>query len=164
MIIEKNKVVSLSCIFRERDKNGEIIDSFSEENPLTILIGHGRIFDKFEQNIMQKTIGDSFEFTLSPKDTFGEYNKDIVIELPFSVFGNFTDEMQNLKIEIGEMLRFEDKNENELFGKVLNIDYLKQNVLVDFNHPLAGMTIHFSGKILSIRDASQSEIDHGHVH
>lgn len=164
MIIENNKVVTLTCTFREQDQNGAIIDSFTEDNPLSILIGYGNMFESFEQQLMNKKVGDSFEFILSPADAFGEYNEDDVILLPFSVFGELREENQKLDIEVGQVLRFVDKNENELLGKVLNIDYLQEQVTVDFNHPLAGIPIHFSGKILEIRDATQSEIDHGHVH
>lgn len=164
MIIENNKVVTLTCTFREQDQNGAIIDSFTENNPLSILIGYGNMFESFEQQLMNKKVGDSFEFILSPADAFGEYNEDDVILLPFSVFGELREENQKLDIEVGQVLRFVDKNENELLGKVLNIDYLQEQVTVDFNHPLAGIPIHFSGKILEIRDATQSEIDHGHVH
>ncbi len=65
-------------------------------------------------------------------------------------------------IKVGEIIPMEDEQGYPLTGKILEVD--GNNVLVDFNHPLAGLNLYFEGKILEVRDATHEELAHGHVH
>jgi FKBP-type peptidyl-prolyl cis-trans isomerase SlyD len=163
MKIDNNKVVTLICELRENDKNGKVIDSYSKEEPLKFLAGSLNIIEAFEEKIMGKTIGDSFDFVLAAEDAFGRYEKENVIQIPYdSLLEANTDKTQELKI--GHPIRVVDENDNEMMGEVTVINQEENQVTVDFNHPYAGMPVHFSGEVLEIRDASESEIDHGHAH
>ena len=76
MKVEKNKVVSMTYTLKFDDANGDIIEKVSEEFPLEVLIGNDNLFDKFEASILNLNKGDHFEFTLSPEDAYGEYEKE----------------------------------------------------------------------------------------
>lgn len=100
---------------------------------------------------------------LDPLFTFGEYNEEGVIQIPYDAIMNANaDKTQAL--EVGHPIKIVDENQFEHVGEVTAINVEGNTVTVDFNHPFAGKTIHFSGKILDIREASDSEMDHGHAH
>ncbi len=163
MKIEHNKVVTLTCVLRENDSNGKIIDSYPHKEPLKFLAGSLNIIEAFEEKIMGKTAGDSFDFILEADDAFGKYEHENVIQIPYdSLLEANTD--KSAELQIGHPIRLVDEQDNEMIGEVTNINKDENQVTVDFNHPYAGIPVHFSGEVLEIRDASESEIDHGHAH
>ncbi|HWY35747.1 MAG TPA: hypothetical protein VNX68_13965, partial [Nitrosopumilaceae archaeon] len=76
----------------------------------------------------------------------------------FFVEGKFDEE----RVKIGEELPMLDAEGHEMYGLVVQVG--EEHVTMDFNHPLAGHDLHFSGEILEVRDATPEELDHGHVH
>lgn len=163
MKVEKNKIVTLSCELREHDINGPVIDTYPKEEPLKFLTGASNIIEEFENKISGLSTGDSFDFTLDPSLAFGEYEEENVMSIPYnSIMEAAEDKERNL--EIGHPIKVTDENGNEMIGEVTNIDQVNNNVTIDFNHPFAGIPVHFSGKVIEVRDASQTELDHGHAH
>jgi FKBP-type peptidyl-prolyl cis-trans isomerase SlyD len=147
MKIEQNKVVSLSY---ELKSDGEVIEVVTGSEPMKFLFGSGYLLPKFEENIANMTAGDKFDFVMAPADAYGEINEEAILELPKSVFeinGQFDDE----NVVVGENLPMRDEDGNRLYGTVEKIE--KDTVTMNFNHPMAGCTLHFSGKIESVRDA-----------
>jgi FKBP-type peptidyl-prolyl cis-trans isomerase SlyD len=163
MKIEKNKVVTLSCELRENDKQGEIIDTYSQDEPLKYLAGASNIIEEFEVKVMGLSPGDDFEFTLEASQAFGEYDDDQVMMIPYDTITNANQD-KDMKLEVGHPIKLEDEQGNEMFGEVTMIDIEENNVSVDFNHPFAGIPVYFAGKVIEVRDATESEIDHGHAH
>jgi FKBP-type peptidyl-prolyl cis-trans isomerase SlyD len=161
MFIEKNKVVSLTYTLRFDNAEGEIIEEIDNENPEKVLIGHENLFDKFETQILKLKQGDAFEFTLSPEESYGDYDDEKLIELPkenFFIDDKFDDEM----VYEGAIIPMEDE-ENDIHAEAIVVAVDDKNVKLDFNHPLAGETLHFKGNILEVRDASAEEIKFGDV-
>lgn len=161
MIIEQNKVVSLIYELRSSGSDGKVVESLNESNPLTFLFGTGSLLPKFEDNISGLKIGDSFDFELKCNEAYGDAISDAIIDIPKSVFmvdGQFDSEM----IKIGNTIPMMDSEGNRLNGVVVNVAL--ETVKMDFNHPLAGEDLHFKGKIVEIRAASEEEIAHGHLH
>ncbi len=161
MQITKNTVVSLSYVLKRDDANGEIIEETRHGDPLVFLYGNGQMLPKFEENLVTLSSGDKFEFTLSSDDAYGELDPDAVIDLDKSIFmvdGKNDDEL----LAIGNVIPMRDDQGNMLQGTVVSVS--NDLVRMDFNHPMAGNVLHFAGKVLEVRTASDEEMSHGHAH
>jgi FKBP-type peptidyl-prolyl cis-trans isomerase SlyD len=159
MSIEKNKVVSLSYTLRFDNAEGDIIEEIDNTDPEVVLIGNENLFEKFEENLLGLNIGDEFEFILDSEDAYGEYEEERIIDLPkenFMVDGQFDEEM----VFEGAIIPMEDE-ENDIQAEAIVLEIDDENVKLDFNHPLAGETLHFKGSILEIREATAEEIENG---
>jgi FKBP-type peptidyl-prolyl cis-trans isomerase SlyD len=165
MIIENHKVVSVSYTLSASDGAGtpeELIEETEPGHPFVFLFGGGGLLEAFEANLRGLKTGDLFDFRLTDVEGYGSRMADHLIELPKSAFtddqGFFDEEV----IVVGNMLPMTDSDGNRLQGMVSSIT--DEAVTMDFNHPLAGKHLHFSGSVLDIRLASEEEISHGHVH
>lgn len=161
MIIEKNKVVSLIYELRLDDHNGEVIEALNDSKPLTFIYGTGALLPKFESNISGLKVGDPFKFGLECEDAYGLATEEAVIEIPKQVFevdGTFDGEM----VKEGNAIPMMDGDGNRLNGVVVSVN--PETVTMDFNHPLAGENLHFQGKIVEVREATEEELEHGHIH
>jgi len=158
MNVSKNKVVSISY---ELKVDGDLIDAAQADNPLVFLYGHGNLLPLFEDNIKDLSEGDSFEFMIPSKDGYGEVNDMAIVELPKDIFV-IDGELQEDLLVIGNRLPMRDSEGNALDGIVVEVT--DNTVVMDFNHPLAGKDLYFTGKVENIREATTEEISHGHVH
>jgi FKBP-type peptidyl-prolyl cis-trans isomerase SlyD len=163
MTINDNKVVSLTYELRTDDENGQqtLVEKVEQDNPMVFLYGVGGLLERFEDNIRGKSIGDTFEFSINPEEGYGEFDEEAVVTLPKDVFkvnGKIDDNM----LQPGNFIPMTDNEGNRLQGKVLEIE--DENIIMDFNHPLAGKNMHFKGEVVGIRDATAEEMEHGHVH
>ncbi len=155
MKVETNKVISLSY---ELKVDGEVIETVNADKPMQFIFGSGYLLPKFEANIVDKNVGDDFEFTLVAIDAYGENNADAIVELPKHIFEVEGKIEENL-LTVGNVLPMSDAQGNRLNG---TIEEVRDDVVVmDFNHPLAGADLHFKGKVEAVRDATQSELMNG---
>lgn len=152
MKIGTNKVVSLSYTLIV---DGDVMETVKADKPMDFIFGTGYLLPKFEENILNKEVGDSFEFVLSPSEGYGEMNSDAIIELPkdmFMIDGKIEDGL----LTVGNVLPMQDADGNRLQG---TIDEVKDDVVVmNFNHPLAGAELNFKGTVVAVREATQQEI------
>lgn len=163
MKIEKNKVVTLTYELRILDENGEqsLVETANEEHPMVFIYGMSGLPDQFEDSLAGLSAGDTFDFKLDSEGGYGEINEDAVVDLPLSVFqveGSVPDNM----LEVGNFIPMTDSEGNQLQGRVKEVK--SDAVTMDFNHPLAGKELYFKGKVEKVREATQEELDHGHVH
>jgi FKBP-type peptidyl-prolyl cis-trans isomerase SlyD len=163
MQVGKNKVVAVHYVLQvQHDDKMVVADKSELENPLTYLHGSGMLLPDFEKNLEGKVSGDAFSFSISASNGYGEYNEEEVAQIPKASFldkdGNFDSE----NIRPGAVLPMQDNNGNNFQGLVVEIN--EDTVIMDFNHPLAGKDLHFSGSVATVREASAEEISHGHVH
>jgi len=161
MQVGKNKVVSLIYTLHKNDENGEVIQKVDEQRPFVHLFGVGTLLPKFEENLEGLEPGDEFAFSLTAEEGYGNPNDQMILELEkkiFEVDGVVDDNL----VKEGNTITMQDQNGNPLDGKVLAIK--DSSVIMDFNHPLAGENLFFKGKILDVREASEEELSHGHVH
>ena len=119
MIIENDKLVLLTYQLKSDNANGEVIETVTEDNPLTFIYGQGMMFSKFEENILGRK-GESFEFILDSIDAYGEYSEDNIIEIPSSVFELDKPENKSL-VKVG-FIPMMDSAGNRLTGVVLKIE------------------------------------------
>jgi FKBP-type peptidyl-prolyl cis-trans isomerase SlyD len=155
MKIEKNKMVSLIYELREGNSEGRILETLDENRPLTFIYGTGRLLPFFEAKINALDNGDLFNFTLNSEIAYGEKREDMIIDVPVSVFeteGKINEDICRVGNEVPMM----DTEGNPLNGVINEITdtYVK----MDFNHPMAGLDLFFSGKIVEVRDATDHEL------
>jgi FKBP-type peptidyl-prolyl cis-trans isomerase SlyD len=166
MIIEKNMVVSVSYslhIPEEEEGTGEeMVEQTSADNPFVFLFGSGGLIEAFEKNLAGKKMGDTFDFFIAAAEGYGDYDNDKLANIPIDAFKGEDGEIDSEMIQIGNELPMVDNEGNRLLGIVEEVT--EQIVRMDFNHPLAGNDLHFTGHVLSVRPATPEEISHGHVH
>lgn len=161
MEVAKNRVISLVYELRVDGKDGEVVEKLNDSNPLTFIYGVGNLLPKFESNINGLKIGDSFDFTLTCDDAYGSSSEEAVVDIPREVFmvdGKFDAEM----VKEGNAIPMLDGDGNRLNGIVLGVS--DSTVKMDFNHPLADEDLFFAGKVVGIREATEEELNHGHIH
>ncbi len=161
MNISKNKVVSLSYELRLDGKDGEIIETVNVDQPMTFIHGNGYLLPEFERNIENMKTGDDFAFLLTCENAYGPAIEDAVVDIPINAF-MVDGEIDNDMLFEGNAIPMTDSQGNRLNGIVVEV---KDDVVVmDFNHPLAGDDLYFSGTIVEVREATPEELTHGHVH
>ncbi len=161
MAIEKNQVVILHYKLQEATAEGELVESTFESEPLRFIYGIGQMIPAFEENLEQKNQGDKFAFSIIAEDAYGLYDERAVAQIPLGDFA-VEGEIKPESIELGRQIGLQDQQGNSYQGIITEVG--DENVKVDFNHPMAGVDLYFSGEILTIREATESELDHGHVH
>ncbi len=157
MKIKNNAVVNAAYELFVGGDNGELelMEKATPEQPLNFIFGVGLMLPKFEQNLRDLEPGDAFDFTISKDEAYGEYDDDAVIELEreiFEVDGKLDEEM----VFEGNVVPLMDSDGNRLQAQVVSVT--DTHVTVDLNHPLAGETLHFKGKVLEVREASDEEL------
>jgi FKBP-type peptidyl-prolyl cis-trans isomerase SlyD len=155
MKIENNKMVSLIYELRENDSNGKLIEALDENRPLKFIYGTGRLLPFFESNISLLKAGDPFRFKLESQMAYGDKREEMIINVPLSVFE--TDGVLNEDIcKVGNEVPMTDSEGNPLTGVINEIT--DEFVKMDFNHPMAGLNLFFSGKIVDVREATDNEL------
>ncbi len=161
MTIQEKMVVSLNYKLSDQ-KTGQTIEQTNTENPMVFLYGVGSIIPSFEENIHGKSVGDSFDFAIPSHLAYGEVDDNQVVMIPLDVFKDDKGNFDTAYFTVGKIVPMSDSEGNHLRGKIMEVN--DEMIKMDFNHPLAGTDLHFSGEILNIRPATADEIDHGHVH
>ena len=139
----------------------EQIESTNNQNPFKFLFGTGGIIKGFETNLLGLQTGDKFDFTLQPTDAYGDSDPTAVISLPIDIFKS-DGKIDNEVLKVDNIIPLRDHEGNRMNGRVVSFD--DQSVRMDFNHPLAGQSLHFAGEVMNVREATAEEIAHGHVH
>lgn len=153
MEIQHNSVVEMH--YTLKDDEGEIIDSSEGEAPLVFLQGHGNIIHGLERALGGLKVGDTKDVVVEPGEGYGEYDDDLVQEVPRSAFEGIGD------LEVG--MKFHADTDDGLIP-VTVVEIADDVITIDGNHELAGERLHFSVRVESIREATAEEIAHGHIH
>lgn len=152
MNITKDTVATLSYTVTET--NGQVVGRTQPDEPVTALIGHGFLIRGLEKALEGHKKGDEFAIQLEPKDSYGEYDKNLVQTIDRAMFGDF-------EIAVGNV--FEADSEHGPMAVVIK-EINDKTVVVDGNHPLAGKTLNFLIVVEDVREATPEEIKHGHAH
>jgi FKBP-type peptidyl-prolyl cis-trans isomerase SlyD len=147
-------VVSLDYTLHLDD--GEVIDTSQGEDPLEFLQGRGQIIPGLEQALYGMAVGDEKDVVVAPADGYGELDPDAYEMVDHDVFP------PDLNLEPGMGLRMRGDSGEPLIAYVAEVR--PEGVVLDFNHPLAGETLHFNVKISGLRSATSEELEHGHAH
>lgn len=154
MKIEADKVVSID--YTLKDDQGTVIDTSNERGPLSFIFGSGTIIPGLENELEGREKGDSFSVTVEPKDGYGEYDDTMMFEVGKDQF------QDSSQIEEGMQVQAQN-NQGQV--QILTVKSIgDEKVTLDANHPLAGQKLFFDVSVNDVRDATEEEIDHGHVH
>ena len=121
-------------------EDGHMVDSNFDGKPATFVVGDGNLLPGFEQPLIGLIDGDEREFTIAPENAFGQHNPENVQAVER---GNFSDD----ELEIGAMYSFQN-GDGELPGVIVELG--DKDIMVDFNHPLAGQSILFRVSIIRV--------------
>lgn len=134
--------------------NGNVVDHATAEKPLDFIFGTGTLLPKFEEHIAGLEPGAKFAFTLTPEEGYGVSAPENVIELPVAAF-----EGHEEFLKMDAQVPLTDGKGGIVVGRVIEVGELFAKI--DLNHPMADMTLEFSGEVLSVREATQQEIKEG---
>lgn len=164
MKVSEGKVVSTSynLYTLSPEDEFEIVEQVGEDEPMFFLAGHSGLPPKYEENLNGLSEGDTYAFEISPEDAFGEYYDDNVADFELEMFKIEDGKVPEGFLEPGNFVPFTNDEGARIQGRIQEV--IDEKVIIDFNHPLAGKTLKFDGKIISVREASAEEIAHGHVH
>jgi FKBP-type peptidyl-prolyl cis-trans isomerase SlyD len=151
--VEKDVVVSMEYTLQV---DGEEIDSSKGQDPLQFLVGYGNIISGLEREMMGMKVGESKDVVIQPADAYGEYDEEAFMDVPRGQFP------QDMPVEEGLELSVKDDQGESRYARIDAID--GDTVTLNFNHPLAGDELHFNVKVMNLREPTQEELEHGHVH
>jgi FKBP-type peptidyl-prolyl cis-trans isomerase SlyD len=154
MALKPNQVVSV--YFTVKDELDEIVDETTIGNPFTFLSGKNQILPALEEEIGNMIIGSKKNIVLKPSDAYGEYIPEAIQVVTRSEFP------EEMEIEEGLNFVANTPEGNQLPFIITEVD--GDNITIDFNHPLAGETLTFDVELIDIRQATNEEMLHGHVH
>lgn len=153
MKIEKNKVVAIH--YKLTDGDGNLLDTSEGKTPLPYIQGIGQLISGLESQLEGKSQGDKVNAVVEPKDAYGEYREDMVFEVEKSGFRGDEELKVGMQVEV-------ELDQGKSVAVVSKIE--GEKVSLDLNHPLAGQTLHFDVEIMEVREATDEELSHGHVH
>lgn len=154
MQVANNMVVTIDYTLTDND--GTVLDSSDGGEPLAYLHGQGNIIVGLEEALEGLSAGDAVDVTVLPEKAYGERRDDLIQVVPRERF------VTDGEIEVGMTFH---SHESDKGGRVVRVvEVSPEQVTIDGNHPLAGVTLNFSVRIQDVREASAEELDHGHVH
>jgi FKBP-type peptidyl-prolyl cis-trans isomerase SlyD len=151
--VEKGHVVTMEYTLHV---DGEVLDSSQENGPLQFLAGYNNIIPGLEREMIGMKVGEDKDVVVAPKDGYGEFDNKAFIEMKRSDFP------KEIPVEVGVELNMSDKSGQQRYARIHSVD--NDLVRLDLNHPLAGRELHFNVKVVDLREPTQEEAEHGHVH
>ena len=153
MKIEDNKVVQMH--YHLTDENGTVLDSSKGREPLSYIQGIGNIIVGLEKEMADKIVGDKLNVVVIPSEGYGERDEKLVQVVPKSGFQGDEELTVGMQVQVGTQ-------DGQAIATVAQIE--GEDVTLDVNHPLAGATLTFDVEVVDVRDATEEELEHGHVH
>ena len=153
MQITKHQVVSIH--YTLKDDEGNLVDSSEGSDPLVYLHGERNIISGLEAALEGKAVGDDVKVRVAPADGYGERDDSRQQKVPVEMFGG-------QEVNAGAQFHAEDEEGGGITVTVVAVE--DDGVVIDANHPLAGVHLNFEVNVVDIRAASEEEIEHGHVH
>jgi FKBP-type peptidyl-prolyl cis-trans isomerase SlyD len=153
MTIQDKKVVSFH--YTLTNQGGEQMETSTDKEPMIYLHGASNIIPGLEKAMTGKAAGDEFQVTIEPADAYGEKSEANIQRVSAKHFRN------PAKLEPGRIVLLQTK-QGPVQVTVVKVG--RFNVDVDANHPMAGQTLTFDVEVTSLRDATEEELAHGHVH
>jgi len=154
LLIGDKLVVSMHYKLTDDDKN--VLDSSEGAEPLAYLHGAGNIIPGLENALVGKVEGDSMQVRVEPEEGYGESIPELIQTVPLSAFQDVE------SVEVG--MAFETQSPEGHVQRIVVKEVAGQDVTIDANHPLAGVALNFDVEIIGVREATDDELAHGHVH
>ncbi|CAM3766593.1 FKBP-type peptidyl-prolyl cis-trans isomerase [Rheinheimera salexigens] len=153
MTISQDKVVAIH--YTVTNQTGDELDSSKGGEPLVFLFGHGSLIPGLEQALIGKTSGETFKADIPAAEAYGERHDALTQAVPKTMFEG---------MDVAPGMRFRAAGPEGQEQSVIILEVTDTDVIVDGNHPLAGIDLIFDVEITLVRDATEEELAHGHVH
>lgn len=158
MSISPSKFVRVSYeLYVGSEDERELMEEATAEQPLEFIYGMGMMLPDFEKELFGLTAGDKFDFVLTSEQAYGERTEDAVQTLPRDIFLDENGEFDSSVVFEGATLPMYTPDGQTVRGSVLEIT--DTSVIMDFNHPLAGETLHFIGQVIEEHEATSAEME-----
>lgn len=157
MKISENLLVALDykLYVKDEDGNMELMEETETNQPLRFFYGMGMMLPKFEEQLANLNESDTFEFSLACEDAYGEYDEASIVDLPRNIF-EIDGKIDENSVYPGAIVPLIDSEGQRINAEVVEV---KDNaVTVDFNHPLAGEDLYFSGKVLEVKEPTEEDL------
>ncbi len=155
MQVADKKVVSMQ--YTLTNDAGEVLDQSQTGEPLVYLHGSGNIIPGLEKELNGKSSGDALKVRVAPEEAYGVRDEGMVQVMPRNVFQGVE------SIETG--MQFQAQGQGQDDPVMITVTKVEDDeITVDGNHPLAGEALTFDVEIADVRDATEDELKHGHVH
>ena len=154
LMIGDNSVVSMH--YKLTDNDGNVIDSSEGTEPLTYLHGAGNIIPSLEKALVGKVVNDSLTVMVQPSDGYGEVMQELIQTIDKAAFQG----VETLEAGMSFEAQSPDGSSKRIVVKKVESD----QITINTNHPLAGVELNFDVNIVSVREATEEEKAHGHVH
>jgi len=151
--VQKDVVVAMEYTLHV---DQEEIDSSKGQDPLQFLVGHGNIISGLEREMIGMKVGESKDVVIAPADAYGEFDEEAFMNVPRGEFP------KDMPVEEGLELTVKDDEGQTRYARIDAVE--GDTVTLNFNHPLAGDELHFNVKVVSVREPTAEELEHGHVH
>jgi FKBP-type peptidyl-prolyl cis-trans isomerase SlyD len=153
MQIQQNSVVHIH--YTLTNDAGEVLDSSSGKEPLMYMHGNHNLIPGLEAQLLGKAAGDQFNADIEAEDAYGLHHEEAIQHIPLSALANIPD------LQVGMQLQA-STDQGPVMVRVTEIT--DEHAVLDGNHPLAGERLHFAVEVVSVREATASELEHGHAH
>ncbi len=153
MTIANNKAVTIN--YTLKDDQDVIIDT-SNDSSFVYLHGANNIIPGLENELTGKTSGDKLSLVIKPEDAYGQYNDQLTQVIDKEAFGE--------EQEVAAGMQFHAQGEGGQMVMITVTEVNGDKVTIDGNHPLAGVTLHYDVEVMNVRDATEEELSHGHIH
>ncbi|MBU3663427.1 MAG: peptidylprolyl isomerase [Bacteroidetes bacterium] len=152
MQISANKVVSIHYTLTNNE--GDVLDTSSGGEPLNYIQGIGALIQGMEEGLEGKSLGDKLQLKIAPEKGYGALQMEMIQQVPISAFGGQM---------VSPGMQFEAGSEEQRFLVTVK-EVSDEFVIIDGNHPLAGVELNFDVEVLEVREATEEELAHGHVY
>jgi FKBP-type peptidyl-prolyl cis-trans isomerase SlyD len=152
MNITKDKLVSLAYELRI-DGTDEIVEKLDSDNPLRFISGAGFLLPEFEQQVEGMVKGDKFHFILKSENAYGPIDEKAIIDIDRSIFssGEYDEDF----FEVGKTIPMMTKSGQRVDGKIIGAT--AESIKMDFNHPMAGKDLNFTGHVVDVKDSTDED-------
>lgn len=147
---------AVSIHYTLKNNAGEVLDSSEGSEPLVYLHGFGNIIPGLEEALLGRKAGDSLQVTVQPENGYGEVVDELRQVVSVDMFQGVE------QIEVGQMFETQSQDGHIMLVTVTAIE--DGQVTIDANHPLAGEVLHFDVTVEEVREATEDELEHGHIH
>jgi FKBP-type peptidyl-prolyl cis-trans isomerase SlyD len=153
MQVNKHSVVTIH--YTLKDDEGNLMESSEGRDPMAYLHGEHNIIAGLETALEGKSVGDDVSVRIPPEEAYGVRDEEKTQTVPMEMF-------EGQEVKPGARFHAQAPDGSQITVTVLDVG--DEGVIIDANHPLAGMHLNFDVKVVDIRDATEEEISHGHVH
>ena len=152
-----NKFISVVYkLYLDGEQGKELVEEATTTQPFQFISGFGIALDAFEEQVAALPADGTFEFSIPKEQAYGDYVKERVLELERDMFV-INGQFDNSHVYPDAIIPLQNEDGNRFYGRVVEVG--EEKVKVDLNHPLAGETLYFEGRVLENRDATTEEID-----